>query len=752
MFIARTPVETRLRLVGSIRAPSSLSLFPMKMMRLVFWCCVLAGVAGCRGASEAPPTPEATPASEAASPAFRNVHADAIYVGDDQCFSCHEDEYQGYQAHGMANSWYRLTPENAVEDFGAAPVYHAATDLYYRPFAEDGRFFQEEYRLGPDGTKTHRLVREIHYVVGSGTAARTYLTEKNGYLYELPLTWYTQVGKWDFSPGYREDNPRFDRLVPERCMACHNSFPEAVPFTEGKYASVPLGIGCERCHGPGSLHVDERLADPEPAGEVDPTIVNPAHLPLDRRLDVCRQCHLSGTTYVLREGRGAFDFRPSENLADHLSLFYKDVPEGSENISVISHADRMKKSACFRATLARGEPMECVTCHNPHEGFRDKGPAYFNTTCLDCHAPAALAERFPSAETRADHTPEANCIACHMPKVEVREAPHSSFTDHWIRVVEPSTEVTPFAAHDPPRLLPYFPEDAEGTDGLRYEGIAYVVYGTLHADTLALREGIARLERALADAPEHGEAQYLLGYARMQLGRVAAALPALEEAVRLGPDVPERLNALAQAYEAAGRAPDVIARLYRRALAIQPALADVRVNYGRFLEAQGRTAEAVAEYRKAAEERPWLTAAHFNLGSAYVRNGDMEKGERELLRTLELDPDDAEALSNLGLLYLTGGRTEDGERLFERAVKADPHNAVALGNLGAYYLSTDRYERAIDLLTRAVEIDPRYVDALANLSLAYFRVDDLVHAETYARRALDLDPSQALARQIVAAL
>ncbi len=691
--------------------------------------------------------------TETTSPAFRNVHGEATFVGDDQCFSCHEDEYQGYQAHGMANSWYRLTPENTVEDFEAAPVYHAATDFYYRPFAEDGRFFQEEYRLGSNGEKTHRLVREIHYVVGSGTAARTYLTENNDYLYELPLTWYTQAGKWDFSPGYREDNPRFDRLVPDRCMACHNSYPESVPFTEGKYTSVPLGIGCERCHGPGSVHVDERLIDTEYSEEVDPTIVNPAHLPLDRRLDVCGQCHLSGTTYVLREGRSAYDFRPSENLADHLSLFYRDVPEGTENISVISHADRMKKSACFRVTLAQGEPMECVTCHNPHEGFRDKGPAYFNTTCLDCHAPAALTERFSSEAARADHTPEANCIACHMPKVAVREAPHSSFTDHWIRVVTPQPETpAPVATHDPPRLLPYFPRDAEGTDGLRYEGVAYVVYGTLHGDTLSLREGIGRLERALAEAPEHGEAQYLLGYARMQLGRVAEAIPALEEAVRLGPDIPERLNALAQAYEAAQRAPDVIARLYQRALAIQPALANVRVNYGRFLEAQGRTAEAIAEYRKAAEERPWMTAAHFNLGSAYVRNGDMEKGEQELLRTIELDPDDAEALSNLGLLYLTRGQTEEGERFFERAVKADPDNAVALGNLGAYYLSTDRYERAIDLLSRAVKIDPRYVDALANLALAYFRVDDLARAETYARRALDLDPNQALARQIVAAL
>ena len=72
----------------------------------------------------------------------------------------------------------------------------------------------------------------MDYVVGSGSAARTYLTEENGRLYELPLAWYTQSrtnpeqgatvgeagsgGHWGFSPGYAESNARFGRTIPER--------------------------------------------------------------------------------------------------------------------------------------------------------------------------------------------------------------------------------------------------------------------------------------------------------------------------------------------------------------------------------------------------------------------------------------------------------------------------------------------------------------------------------------------------------
>jgi len=697
------------------------------------------------------PATDGTVPPDSAALSFRNVVEGSEFVGDAACFDCHEDLWRGYQDHGMARSYYRLTPQNAVEDFQAPPLHHEASGFYYRVFADDGAYFQQEYRLDAEGEATHGLVRRMDYVVGSGTVARTYLSESRGRLYELPLTWYTQVQRWDFSPGYERQNGRFDRLIPDRCMACHNSYPEAVPFVEGKYARVPEGIGCERCHGPGGLHVSERLAGPEVSGPVDATIVNPSHLALDRQLDVCQQCHLNGAVTVFRAGRDAYDFRPSESLADHVAFFTDEAGRTGGEVTVISHADRMQRSACFLGTTGRPEAMTCVTCHNPHEGFRDRGSAYFNATCVGCHAVGSLSGRLGEAGVGSVHGASADCVACHMPRVEVEEAPHTSFTDHWIRVVETAPDLpAPVASHAPAVLVPYFEKD-EGGEGI-YEGMAYIILGRQRADSLAYEKGIAMLEQALASDPDHDQAHYMLGWAHLQQGRIEKAIPSLEHALQQDADVPERLNALAQAYEAGGRDPLKISRLYRRALAIQPALADVRVNYGRFLEVQGQLPEAMEQYTLAVEEQPWLPVAHFNLGTGYLQQGAFDEAEAALRQAVTLQPKYPEALGNLGLLYATQGQPDKARVQFEQAVAVAPDHPTALGNLGTYHLNRDHLEEAIDLLTRAVEADPRYLDGLINLALAHFRHNDFEQARRYAQRALERDPANAMARQILGAL
>jgi hypothetical protein len=50
--------------------------------------------------------------------------------------------------------------------------------------------------------------------------------------------------------------------------------------------------------------VKERAAGPKSDSAYDNTIVNPARLPLARRLDVCEQCHVHTAVSVLREGEG----------------------------------------------------------------------------------------------------------------------------------------------------------------------------------------------------------------------------------------------------------------------------------------------------------------------------------------------------------------------------------------------------------------------------------------------------------------
>ena len=124
---------------------------------------------------------------------FLNLDPAVAYVGDASCASCHGELYTSYQTHGMAGSFSPMTPDDAVETFGSVSITDPATGFSYRPVRDGDAFYQEETLRDASGRVVHVLRRSMDHIVGSGTAARTYLTEENGRLYQLPLTWYTQA-------------------------------------------------------------------------------------------------------------------------------------------------------------------------------------------------------------------------------------------------------------------------------------------------------------------------------------------------------------------------------------------------------------------------------------------------------------------------------------------------------------------------------------------------------------------------------
>jgi tetratricopeptide (TPR) repeat protein len=63
---------------------------------------------------------------------------------------------------------------------------------------------------------------------------------------------------------------------------------------------------------------------------------------------------------------------------------------------------------------------------------------------------------------------------------------------------------------------------------------------------------------------------------------------------------------------------------YRKALAIDPKLAEARANLGAALSAAGQFDAAIAEDTKALESAPDKTGVRMNLGLAYYKKGDME--------------------------------------------------------------------------------------------------------------------------------
>ncbi|MEM1054475.1 MAG: tetratricopeptide repeat protein [Bacteroidota bacterium] len=634
---------------------------------------------------------------------FLNLAPDVQYVGSASCETCHSEVYASYQAHGMANSFYPMTEASAVEVFPSELIPSPNSPYAYRAIREGDQFVQEEVLLGDSRQPIARQTRTIDFVVGSGSAARTYLTQDStGRLYQLPLTWYTQAndgaGKWDFSPGYDVLNSRFDRTVPERCMACHNGTSESVPFTDGRFASLAEGIGCEQCHGPGELHIEARTADPEAPDSMDVTIVNPKWLDLDLRLDVCQQCHLSADVSLLREGETATSYRPGRPLSAHRALFAPADADPNE-VDVISHADRMKASACFQESVS----MNCVTCHDPHAAVPTEEA--FSATCRTCHAADELQASMPTAELREQHGPEQTCITCHMPKVEAADAPHASFTDHLVRVVDEEIQGVAQTGEGG-TLRPVFARDA---DDPVTTNMAYVVLGQTYGSRTAMSRGVSGLSESLGDATEAGEAQYLLGFARLQLGQAREAIAPLEQAVQVAAN-PERLNALAQAYEQAGRATDVEVT-YRQALDLQPGAATVRINYGRFLEAQGRFDDALAAYRRSIADAPYEGLAHYNLGTLLARGGDSAGAIRSLREAVRLLPLHGDALTNLGVLLAQSGDLGAASGYLVRAVNAEPGNANAQANLALFYANTGALAEAADRAQRALAIDPGHLTA-----------------------------------------
>ena len=719
----------------------------MRFSRTIFFVLslLLLVYAGCS-------TSESNEAQTETLPLFQNVSLDAGFVGDAACADCHEDEYAGYQEHGMANSMYRLTSDNLVEDIGSEVVVDSLTGLHYITEASDSGYVMIEYLLNEDGNRVHQLKRPMDWVVGSGTSARTYLSEKDGWFYELPVTWYTQKGTWDFSPGYRIANKRFDRKINDRCVVCHNSYPIPVEQTSGMYEEMPSGIGCERCHGPGALHVEERLISPEADSEIDYSIINPAHLDLDLRLDVCQQCHLNGDVSLLRTGRTPYDFRPTQHLEDYVALFTPthDIQDES-SIGVISHADRMMLSACFTETMTLDRPLECTTCHDPHAGFRTQGPEYFNATCLDCHDANQLPTKPQLADGSPLHTAQANCIDCHMPKTDIIEAPHSAFTDHWIRTI--SSEESPITAQTSERLDAHYARDrSESDQAFMYRAMASITLGNRTSNTNLLKFGMDGLEAARSSGYASGEALYLLGYAYLQLSQYEAAIGPLEEAAREDGSIAERLNGLAQAYEGAAQNRAKIEPLYREALRIQPSLTDVRLNYGRFLETQNRIDEAKTQYQRVIQDESWNELGYYNLGTALLREGNTAEAEPMLREAIALNPFHAESFNNLALLLLNAGRDEEGEQVFSEALSRLPNSLQLLSNYGSYLLNAERLEESIDVYSKATQLDPSNAEYHAMKALAYFRSDQFEDAEQAAREAIRLDSSNQLAAQILSAL
>lgn len=365
--------------------------------------------------------------SEIAQSPFRNASKSVGYVGSGQCKECHLDEHKTYLETTHSRSMSEVDVSREPPD---GEYYHELSGRHYRISREGQALRLREFIQDASGREVVLVDHAARFALGSGNYARMYLVKVDDFVIEAPVTWYPRRKTWDMSAGYEKDPHQvgFGREIDSNCLHCHSGRVEMVDNVALRLNVTEMAIGCERCHGPGALHVKERKAQLPIQGSIDHSIVNLRHLSRERQEDVCAQCHLSGSADVSVRGRSKADFRPGLRLSDFVVSYRVDRPESEMTVS--GQIQQMRLSRCYIGS----KKMTCATCHDPHSVPDEvEKVEYYRNKCLTCHQTESCG--LP-VKDRLQKQANDHCVICHMPRGPT-DIPHFSFTHHRIGIHAP---------------------------------------------------------------------------------------------------------------------------------------------------------------------------------------------------------------------------------------------------------------------------------------------------------------------------
>ncbi len=450
-----------------------------------------------------------------------NPFSGAFYLGADACADCHDEKVDAYKLTSHYQAMLIPGSDTMPPHFatGTNNVMQTRSDaLWYEMTQDDQGYYQSSIEERADSIE--RRTERIDLIMGSGKLAFSYLFWQDRALFQLPLVFFTPLDVWANAPGFLDTWPRWDREISPRCLECHSTYFEEVPGSLNAYFrdSMVMRITCERCHGPGSKHVDFHFEEPDAEAKF---IVDPRDLERQRHLEICSQCHGSIGTPV----QAPFSYVPGEPLNDY--LHYSDDDETTALVHTVNQLQRLEQSECFKHSN-----MTCIACHDPHVHERDE-LATFSARCMKCHEIEHC-----GASQRLGASIAENCIDCHMPLREDASTPFYmaagdalpllQLRDHLV-AVHPEDSVEMEARWNAPQ------RDPDTTTRARFHAQKKIVDAEFAAaeeaiDQLNYEEAVTRLRRGIAVDATRDDV-------RMRLAWLLATVP--DGSLRDGPQAVE---------------------------------------------------------------------------------------------------------------------------------------------------------------------------------------------------------------------
>jgi hypothetical protein len=251
----------------------------------------------------------------------------ASYVGSDQCFSCHQENYNFWQSSGHP---YKL---RKAEEVRSAML----------PLPPGYRWADISYVIGGANWKA-RFIDQDGYII---------TTAKDGS--EAKTQYNLEDGSWSF---YHKGEKK-----PYKCGPCHMTAYNPKGNQDGLEGMIGTwaedGIGCEECHGPGSDHIAEPSA---------------ANVMKDTSKEACGKCHQRGGIGPEPPAKGGF-IRHHEQINELLAGVHKDL-------DCVECHDPHKRAVLVEA--------KCSDCHDDiAEKYAKSLHGETEVECIECHMPKA---------------------------------------------------------------------------------------------------------------------------------------------------------------------------------------------------------------------------------------------------------------------------------------------------------------------------------------------------------------------------
>ena len=645
------------------------------------------------------------------------------FVGSSACSSCHAKQYQAWRSSQHQAAIQQANDKTVLGNFKDGRFSYAGVGSTF--FKRGDKFF-----VRTDGSDGKLADFEVRYTFGIEPLQQYLVAMPDGRFQALSIAWDVKQKRW-FHLYPKERITHSDELHWTRpaqnwnymCADCHSTglrknYDAQANGFETRWSE--LSVGCEACHGPGSLHVawaggrqdgkypddggnkrlaaqlDERHGVSWTRTQASATASRSEPRTTEHEIEVCAQCHARRGQFAdgYTAGKPFLDYYRPALLTD--PLYY---PDGQQHSEVYDWGS-------FLQSKMYAAGVSCSDCHEPHSGkLRAEG----NAVCEQCHQAA----KFDSAahHHHAAGSVGAQCVSCHMATTTymVVDPRH----DHSLRVPRPDQSVqfgTPNACNAchanrdakwaAAQIRTWFGHDPQG-----YQHFA----GAFSKADAGAVGAAAQLRAVAGDAGESAIAR-ATAMSQLDANANSATLDVVVRGLR-DPSPLVRMGAL----DALAAAPPEL-RLRHAAPLLSDSLKVIRIEAASVLagvpmtsasvEQRAALERAAAEYVESQRYNADRAEARVNLGTFEAQRGNLARAEEDLKAAIALDPEFVPAYVNLADMYRVRGQDADAVRILREGLKRSPKSAALHHALGLALVRAKRSDQALQELAQAAKLDP----------------------------------------------